>query len=141
MKGKTQLARFVMIIALVMLVFTLAACGGGKADPLAGTKWTLDTLSGQPLTSEVVITAEFNDGRISGSAGCNSYGSAYTVDGSKLTLESVAMTEMACEDQAIMQAEGNYTSVLGSVVGFQVEGERLNLSNEAGETVLSFSSQ
>ena len=46
------------------------------------------------LLAGTEITATFEDGTASGSAGCNTYQAAYTCDGSSLTFETLAVTEM-----------------------------------------------
>ena len=45
----------------------------------------------------VAVTAQFDDGRLSGHSGCNSYTASYEVDGDSLTIgPDIAGTNMAC---------------------------------------------
>jgi heat shock protein HslJ len=89
-----------VVVFTVAFAILLAGCGllGSGKSELEGTKWQLQALEGVSPAAQVIITADFNDGRVSGSSGCNSYGAAYTTKDGKLTLDSVAVTEMACED-------------------------------------------
>jgi len=64
-----------------------------------GTIWTLtsfiladDVRSPIPGTT---ITARFEDGKISGTAGCNQYFGSYTIV-NEIIIEDLAATEMAC---------------------------------------------
>jgi heat shock protein HslJ len=134
--------RFRGIVLLSVLVVTviLASCGlleGSKSD-LDATKWQLQTMAGNTPPEAVVITAEFNDGRISGSSGCNSYGAEYTTQDDKISLDAIAMTEMACMDEGVMESEAQFLELLGQAKSFQLNQDTLNLMDEAGNTTLTF---
>ena len=125
---------------LVMLLLLTAACGLlSSEDPLAGTKWQLETLNGQDRLPGSVVTLEFADQRLSGSAGCNSYGAGYQIKGEEIVIDAVAMTEMACADEGVMGQESTYTQLLGEVKKFSVSDTELVLSNANGDPLLTFS--
>jgi len=127
----------------VIVVVLLNGCGGEKvaADPLAGTQWQVgayDKAGG--MTSPVAgtqLTAEFAEGQVRGTAGCNSYAAAYTVDGDSLSIAQPVATMMACE-QPIMDQETAFLSALASAKSFKQDTNRLQLFNEAGLLVLDF---
>jgi heat shock protein HslJ len=132
-----------VVVFTVAFAILLAGCGllGSGKSELEGTKWQLQALEGVSPAAQVIITADFNDGRVSGSSGCNSYGAAYTTKDGKLTLDSVAVTEMACEDVEAMRAEQDFLQFLGQVRKFKLDGDRLDLMDDGGTVVLAFAKQ
>jgi heat shock protein HslJ len=83
-----------------------------------------------PLPTDVLtgteITAAFESGTLSGSAGCNTYGTTYTLDGLSIGLEAIAVTEMAClEPEGVMEQEQHYLEILRDVTDVHVYGSRL----------------
>jgi pimeloyl-ACP methyl ester carboxylesterase len=56
--------------------------GTVSLDDLMGTQWTLHRLNfDQPPLADVTISADFADGTVSGTGGCNSYSAEVTSDG------------------------------------------------------------
>ncbi len=113
--------------------------------PLAETSWTLESFSldGESVSSVIVgttITAEFSpDGNVTGSAGCNSYGAGYEVDGMSLSVSSLYSTKMNCNrPEGIMEQENRYFNLLTAATGYRIEGDRLDLLDEAGTALLSY---
>jgi len=112
-------------------------------EPLVGTTWTLDSLYTADAVSSVLagtnITAVFGeDGRVSGSAGCNNYFGSYTVTDSSLLISSVGSTKMNCPGTGIMQQENNFLESLGRTAKFTISGNRLSLEDLHGATLLTF---
>jgi len=111
--------------------------------PLAGMNWTLDAIySGDTVASVAggaTITAVFDDeGRVSGSAGCNQYFGSYTVSGTSLAISSLGSTKMNCPGPGIMQQETGYLAALGKTTGYSIGGDRLTLSDASGSPLLAF---
>lgn len=98
-----------------------------------GVVWVLDADSVALLEPEAPPTANvtivFDGGDLSGNAGCNTYGGTYQVDGSDLTIQVGAMTEMACEEP-LMALESAYLAALGGVERFTVDDASLTLDGE-----------
>lgn len=116
------------------------------ADPLAGTAWMLASMtdsSGTAVTlvPDSVITAEFQEGSMSGNAGCNNYFGSYTVDGNNFTIGEAGSTMMFCEPQELMTQETAYLAALGTVTQFQVANGQLILSDAAGNAVLTYNTK
>lgn len=107
--------------------------------------WQLEErASGQDMVLVIPgtrITASITaDGRISGSAGCNSYGGSWTADGDLFTVGPVYSTEMYCmEPEGVMEQESAYLTLIGRVAGYTVSGERLVLTDNSGNSLLVFS--
>ncbi len=91
------------------------------------------------MPDTAVVSARFgDDGTVSGSAGCNSFGGSYAVaDDGGLSIEPGAMTEMAC-DEPLMQLETAYVATLGEVRSFDVIDEDRALLLTGGRTPLSY---
>jgi heat shock protein HslJ len=132
MKAKTYLV-------ILVLVTILSACGGSSSSDavsIEGTKWELIYYRKSTVAEGIVITAAFEDGQITGSAGCNSYFGSYEIDGNKISIDQLANTEMFCMDpEGVMDFETMYLDWLrdaqtisisdGQVMIFRSDGEAL----------------
>ena len=115
-------------------------------EPLVGTPWTLDSLYTADAVSSVIagttVTAVFGeDGRVTGSAGCNNYFGSYTLSGSSLSIGPLGSTKMNCPGQGIMLQESTYLASLGRTAGFTISGNRLSLADMQGATLLTFTKE
>jgi heat shock protein HslJ len=148
----------VTVTSLLLLAVLLCGCTGqipvgppppspvpGAGADLPGTSWVLtgyDDGSGTllPVISGSEITAAFDsDGRISGSAGCNSYGGSYVVNGSGITIGPLATTLMECTDPAgVADQETAYLAALQSAASYRTSTDRLELAAASGAVVLVF---
>jgi heat shock protein HslJ len=139
------------LAAVGLLVLGVAACGssggsgsgpgsssGGGAS-LDGTDWVLTAMTPTvPGLASVPVTAKFSGGRVSGHSGCNTYGTSFTQDGSKLTFgEDIVTTRIACPSgpSAVEQA---YLERLPKVASFARSGSTLTLKDADGATVLTY---
>lgn len=115
------------------------AAGSTASNPLAGTGWTLATLNGEAPLADTEITVNFGeDGRLSGSDGCNRFSTSYTVDGDSITIApSGASTMMACPEPIMKQAQA-FVTALGSAATYAVDGASLTLNDSAGTAVATF---
>ena len=134
---KQYLAMFALLTAIALL----SACAGvlpGSGDPLDGTSWILKMYGGASLIPGTEITLAFEEGQVRGSSGCNTYGGSYQVDGDKITMSDLFMTEMACLDPAgVMDQELEYLELLRDAQAFQVDEGELVIE-AAGDEVLIF---
>lgn len=132
-------------VVLAVLVVGAAACGDegddapdvGAADRVDGTTYVVTgvTVGGEPrrMVEGTQIRLSFADGNLGITAGCNSMGGRYTLDGTRLTVEPLAMTEMGCDQERMEQDSW--------VAGLFEEPVQLNLGTEpgliSGDTVLA----
>ena len=139
------------LAVLGLLAFGVAACGsssgsggasgsgGGGGASLDGTDWVLTAMTPTvPGLASVPVTAKFSGGRVSGHSGCNTYGTSFTQDGSKLTFgEDNVTTRIACPSgpSAIERA---YLERLPKVASFSRSGSTLALKDADGATVLAY---
>jgi heat shock protein HslJ len=115
-------------------------------EPLVGTIWTLDSFYTADAVSSVIagtsITAVFDkDGKVTGSAGCNRYFASYTITGTSMSIGSAGSTAMYCTSPGVGQQESTYLASLGRAATFTITGNRLNLADTNGKTLLSFTKE
>lgn len=128
-----------MAIITAMLLLTLTACARDRADPLNGTKWILTSYNGTPPLAGTTVTITFEDGRVTGSSGCNSYGGSYKLDGTKIRISALVSTLMACTGPAgVMDQESLFLNALSSAQAFQLNSGQLQITTSDGKT-LNFS--
>jgi heat shock protein HslJ len=90
------------------------------------------------LLAQTQITAEFSDeGKLSGTAGCNHYRGSYTRDGNALTIGPLVTTRRACEP-AIMEQEQRYLAALQRVTTLRLDVDNLNLRDADGSLQARF---
>jgi heat shock protein HslJ len=112
--------------------------------PFEGFDWRLTDYRSDSGLTEVAPRSRptefrFEDGRFSGSTGCNRIQGAYTVEGTDFELgEGLAATRMACPGP-LMQQENAVLQAFQTVTGYRYTPDRLELLDERGEIALSFS--
>jgi heat shock protein HslJ len=106
---------------------------GQEPPSLEGPTWVLDgTIPGTE------ITAQFADGIISGSAGCNNYSGSYlstpAADGYRISIRDLVPTMMICEDE-IADQETRYLSSLMAATRYTIKDNELTLYYPGGRMV------
>jgi len=94
-----------------------------QVSSLSGS-WRL-VIMGEPTSPGVVpqatkLTAEFSDGHISGSGGCNRFMGGYHTQGDQLSIGPLASTFMACE-QPVMGQEMKYLAALQGAQRYEID--------------------
>jgi heat shock protein HslJ len=86
---------------------------------LQGVTWVLEQINfGEPVKPEAAITLRIDKDQITGSAGCNSYFTAYSSDGpGQLTVGPTGATRKACAP-GIMEQETRYLNALQAVTSY-----------------------
>lgn len=118
---------------LLALVGVAALVGCGDDEPASSSS----SFEGIPWVLETGPSATFSDGRVSGSAGCNTFTASYTQDGSALEIDAIATTLMGCPPPAD-KLEREYVDALERVAQWRVEGDELVLADGDGEELLRF---
>ena len=129
-------------LALILAVVPLAGCGGGDessadSSSLEGVPWVLAGGIDVENWEEAAPSMMFEDGKVTGSTGCNGYGGKYTVDGDALEISSVVSTLMACPPPAD-QVERAFVAALENIAGWRLEDAELVLLDAEGEEVLRY---
>lgn len=116
-----------------------------QAPALQGS-WRLANMTQPPFPTPMLpvgdLTADFANGRVSGSGGCNRFNGSYTAKGNQLKIGPLASTFKACEETT-MQQETNFLKAMQAATRYQVNQDGLQIfyKNEDGEGVLRFTSQ
>jgi heat shock protein HslJ len=84
------------------------------------------------------ITAEFANGQVTGSAGCNNYSGSYIstpgASGGQITISDLGPTMMLCEEE-IMDQETRYLSSLMAATRYSIEDNELTIHYPGGRLV------
>lgn len=135
---------------------TTTAAATVEAPPLGGTSWEIVEykLPSGSLTNvwKTEVTISFaEDGTVSGNSGCNDFQGTWSVsgqwdvfedgvpdpnDGQILTLGSLNSTKTACEDEAIMEQEGEILDILGRAGRWVLIRGDFHLRDSEGEYLL-----
>lgn len=111
-----------------------------SASALAGTTWEVTGINtGTAVSSPIIgsqVTATFGeDGRVTGSAGCNTYTTGYTLQGEALAIDPVASTSMACNSpEGVMEQETAFLKALERSTTVEVAATGMTL-RDAGGTI------
>lgn len=129
--------------ALLTSAPVLLETASASAPGLSATRWVLreylnDSGDMQPVIADTVIDAQFDAGKVSGSAGCNRYFGAYTSgnDNQLMLAGQAGATQMSCT-QSVNSQEYRYLALLASIDSYQV-GEELLLFNKQGTIILRY---
>ena len=118
---------------------TLEVSFGQAAPPpaanvrLEDAAWLLVTLNGQAPLEGSLAWAQFQDGTVTGTAGCNRYNAAYSAmdagnSSGSLGIGPAASTRMAClEPEGVMEQEAQYLAALESAATYSIDGDRLEM--------------
>lgn len=134
------------LLALFVTAAVLAACGdddesvdtGDAAAGLAAEYTSVEVTEAgapRPLVAGTAISLRFDEGRVGASLGCNQLGGPYELDGDRLLVEDLSMTEMGCDPERHAQDEW-FAGVLQSEPTVVVDGDTMTLTS--GETVIRF---
>ncbi|HEY6608733.1 MAG TPA: META domain-containing protein [Candidatus Limnocylindria bacterium] len=120
-------------LRFVLIAMVLAACSMGNAAPTLDGRTFLSTRvtengAERPLVDGTQIRLAFSDGNLSASAGCNTIGGTFSIDGDTLVFVGGGMTEMGCD--ADRHAQDDWLSeFLGSEPDVTLDGDELTLSS------------
>lgn len=101
---------------------------------LPGSRWSVVSIADtNGVLAEVLpgsaLDAEFgSNGRITGSAGCNTFVAEYDSEANKIEAGRARTTRKACSAPAgVMQQETRFLDALRAAITFSIEGDRLEL--------------
>jgi heat shock protein HslJ len=102
------------------------------AEPV-GTQWRLESLITGDAVSSVFGEATLllrEDGTVSGSTGCRSFGGSYTLEGDTLVIADLVADMRACDEESAGQ-DGQVLGLLEGPLRVTVSGDRLTLMGGA----------
>ncbi len=114
--------------------------------PLENTPWQLVSYlksSGETVAafSDRPAVFEFQEGRLSGTTGCNRFFSNYTQSGNSLSISPGGSTLMACFPEALAQQEQALLSLLPTVTRYAFDADHLVLLDSRDRVVISLAPQ
>jgi heat shock protein HslJ len=131
-------------VGLVTLAVALTACGGAigpgsesDTDASFDGEWrfvdgsTADGPIAVPQDGDVTLTID--GASVGGRSHCNSYNGTASIDGDSIEVDGVAVTEMACLDEALMEAEAAYLDAFLGSTDISLDDDRLLLRGDASE--------
>ncbi len=145
--------RFILIYLATTLF--LIACGisglFGRGDintreELEGVIWTLEAMgvqsNPQPVVPDRQVTLQFDfeEGRVHGSGGCNSYSADFEINGSDISIGLAMSTLMACFPEEVMDQEAAFHQMLALTERYEIEAGRLTITTSDNQ-VLIFSQE
>jgi heat shock protein HslJ len=110
-----------------------------QGENVVGTSWKVTGYNNgrQAVVSVLIgteITARFGeDGRLTGTSGCNEYSASYEIDGEGIEIGPAGATRRFCaEPEGTMEQERRYLEALQSAATFRTAGEKLELRTAEG---------
>jgi heat shock protein HslJ len=89
------------------------------------------------LVPETTVTAVWDEERVSGSSGCNTYRASYTATDGGLAIGPAAATRMACPaPEGVMAQEQRFLTQLSASTRYRIDGPQLWLEDDAGQVLL-----
>lgn len=135
---------------LVEDVFTLFDADGNQlatfvavSQSLAGTSWQVISYNNGrggvvSLMIGTEITANFEESRVTGNSGCNTYSAQYQTQGDQINIGTAEVTEMAClEPEGVMDQEQQYLAALSMADVYKVQGIRMEMRNSEGSLMVN----
>jgi heat shock protein HslJ len=78
--------------------------------------------------TEVTLVIDRRQGRLGGTAGCNSYFAGFRVDGARLAVSDVGATKKFCgQPDGVMRQESRYLELLRTAERYRIRGNTLRL--------------
>lgn len=113
---------------------TEAPDAGEEEVDLVGTRWNLVMLGDEEPLDDSSITLDFTaEGELGGNAGCNHYGTTYTLEDGMLSVGEIERTLMACD--GLMEQEDRYLEALRAARALRVDEETLTILTGEGDLV------
>jgi len=115
-----------------------------QAEPpptLEGVTWTVTGFNNgrqavvSPRTG-TTVTLSFENGKVTGTTGCNTFRAPYTSDGNRLSIGAATTTRKLCPAEGVMEQERQFLAALGTAQVWTVESGTLDVHRADGERVL-----
>jgi heat shock protein HslJ len=126
------------ILFPILMLVLLAACASSRTPDLSGA-WTLvafgDPSNSTPALPNVETSIQFDQGKMGGNVGCNSFGGDYTQAGNSLSFGPIMSTEMYCEATSAQEQAVLSVFAAGGKLAVQLEGGNLVITAADGTFV------
>ena len=132
-------------LIVLYLVCWISSCASTNSKPemLKSKIWNLKQLNRGNNLQEILenskITAEFQEGKIHGTAGCNNYFSAFNIKENIIEMGPVGATRKMCHSpEGIMEQEMNFFEALEEAYNFEIKTNQLIILNDKRKSILIF---
>ncbi len=141
-RGRTLVSSLAAVALVLAGVLAIAGCssGGPKGGQIEARTWHVRAfaqaggdLKDAPLT--VPLSARYESGKVSGTAGCSTFTGSYTITAEKLSVTDVQVVKGSC-DQIAMDADATYMAALPRAATFTVDGNDLSIFDKDGKEIL-----
>jgi heat shock protein HslJ/uncharacterized membrane protein len=135
-------------VAIAGELLTLAPASGAplafQAEPpptLEGVAWNVTGFNNgrqavvSPRTG-TTVTLSFENGKVTGSTGCNTFRATYPSEGNRLAIGPAATTRKFCAAEGVMEQERQFLAALKTAQVWTVESGTLDVHRADGERVL-----
>jgi heat shock protein HslJ len=121
------MAAALLMRSVLATALSLSAQAVSVPRPLEGTYWKAIELDGHQVPAQVreIYLLLQQEGRVSGSDGCNRVAGLFKTDGTEVRFSHVAVTKMACIDSVDLSAA--FYKALKRAWRLSATGERLEL--------------
>lgn len=116
----------------MVFAFGCVMAGCGKAEDITGA-WLAVEVGGNPVRGPTIA---FENGRVSGSGGCNRISGPAATSGSDIKLGPLISTRMFCEGK--MEIEAAFIAALEAAKTFELGAEALALKDGSGAALAKF---
>jgi heat shock protein HslJ len=118
----------------------MLAFAAEPAPRLEGVTWDVTGFNNNRsavvgLVAETRITLSFDQGAVSGNAGCNTFRAPYATDGNRVKIGPAVTTRMACAGERMVQEQA-FLAALASAATWRIEGGILDMHRADGERAL-----
>jgi heat shock protein HslJ len=85
------------------------------------------------------MTADFANGQVTGTAGCNSFNASYQTSGNTISVGPTSGGMMMCAEPAgVMEQESQFLAALQSAATFRITGDTLELRTAGDQIAVTF---
>ena len=124
------------LLPALICIALLGACAQGTMPAPLGDNWLVEDIGGRGVVDRARSTIAFDDqGRVSGSGGCNQFNGSVTIEERSLTFGPLASTRRACTG-AVMDQEDRFFVALDAARTYRYDGSYLFLSDQSGTDLL-----
>jgi heat shock protein HslJ len=121
-------ARLLALLSLALVPPGCTAAVAGSGAAMVDTQWRLTAIDGEAPERPDGAQLTFEQTRFSASAGCNSIGGDYRLEGGRMISSSVVATQMYC-DGKIWNQELAVNALLAGAPQIDRQGQRLRLAS------------
>lgn len=106
---------------------------------LAGTEWAVTGINNGKggvvsIAAGTEPTMAFAADRLSGTTGCNTFTTTYSVGDTEIVVGPIAATRMLCNEDGVMDQENQMLAALERSVSYEISGTTLTLRSEDQST-------